>query len=264
MTRVAVALTLAFLGTLLLNTRAAEGFVCTTTTGGACIHWAPGNATLHSLLGPSGGPLTNGTGSWDQNVINAGNEWNAVGAAFDFSYTVGGQFNDPCASTGVLQGCAGPPGDNPVFFASSVCGMGFGDIVGDTIDCFNSDSGQVFKSAVFMNSLTHWDAYDGPLNGTTNDIHRVLLHELGHVLGLGHPDHAGQHVDAIMNSQESDTDRLQDDDRAGIQTLYPHTDTPPTMGCQIDRPGHACGAWVLLAPVALALLGRRTRSPQSL
>ena len=52
------------------------------------------------------------------------------------------------------------------------------------------------------------------------DIQRVFLHELGHALGLDHPDSAGQHVAAIMNSVVSDLSQLSADDEAGIQFLY--------------------------------------------
>ena len=54
------------------------------------------------------------------------------------------------------------------------------------------------------------------------DIRRVTIHELGHVLGLDHPDQATppQTVTAVMNSSESDTDTMQADDIAGAQGLY--------------------------------------------
>ena len=49
---------------------------------------------------------------------------------------------------------------------------------------------------------------------------RVFLHELGHVLGLNHPDAVGQHVDAIMNSVASNVSQPTADDEAGVQVLY--------------------------------------------
>ena len=47
-----------------------------------------------------------------------------------------------------------------------------------------------------------------------------MLHELGHVLGLEHPDDAGQTVVAVMNSYLSDVDTLMQDDRDGAVFLY--------------------------------------------
>src|SRR5207248_2719444 len=54
-----------------------------------------------------------------------------------------------------------------------------------------------------------------------------------HVLGLDHPDQAGQTVSAIMNSVVSDLDSLTSDDVNGAQALYPPrppviTDQPRT------------------------------------
>jgi hypothetical protein len=55
-----------------------------------------------------------------------------------------------------------------------------------------------------------------------------MVHELGHVLGLAHPDDHGQHVDAIMNSITSDRETLSSDDIAGGQSLYGAPAPTPT------------------------------------
>jgi hypothetical protein len=50
-----------------------------------------------------------------------------------------------------------------------------------------------------------------------------VLHEFGHVAGLGHPDVAGQSVDAVMNATfgpSADPDRLTTDDKNGVIALY--------------------------------------------
>jgi len=210
---------------LLLCPVAADAFVCITSKpGGPCVHWDPGVAPLQTFLGDAGGPFLNGTQSWNENVVNAAADWTAVGAAFQFTVTPGQQFTDPCAPDGSGIMC-GPAGYSPVFFTPTACGAGFGDIIAQAVDCFGVDSGKMINAPVFVNSTVNLNAFDGPLRPQIHDIRRVLLHELGHVLGLDHPDLNGQTVDAIMNSRESDLDRLQADDRAGILSLYPSTTT---------------------------------------
>jgi hypothetical protein len=70
-----------------------------------------------------------------------------------------------------------------------------------------------------FNNRQSFDSYRGVLRSAT-DIRRVLIHELGHALGLKHPDSAGQHVTAIMNSIVSNVDVPATDDINGAQAIY--------------------------------------------
>jgi hypothetical protein len=220
---------------VMLTTGTASAFVCAKAGNGQCLHWAERAATLQSFLGSPQQTLSNGTTSWDQNAVDAGNDWNAVGADFHFTIDVGGQFVDPCGTQGTSNVCSDPSGSNPIYFANSKCGAGFGDAIELTLACWVDQTGALLNAAVLANNTVQWDAYDGPLrtfNGQyVYDLRRVMLHELGHVLGLDHPD--AQHVAAIMNSHVSNLDRLQPDDIGGIFSLY-GGGPAPSNGCQID------------------------------
>ncbi|MFQ5664932.1 MAG: matrixin family metalloprotease [Candidatus Binatia bacterium] len=255
---------------VVLRATAAQAFACLQING-RCVRWVQHGATLRAFLGsPAPGTvLLNGTLNWDQNAINAANDWNSVGAAFRFTVTVGGQFFDPCGPRGPNHACpnTGPVGDNPIFFAGDFCGSGFGDVIELTNNCAERTSGALLNAPVLVNANVDWNAYDGDIrvvNGRVlNDVRRVLLHEFGHVLGLDHPDDNGQDVVAIMNSREGNIDRLQSDDIGGILSIYPNSvansGDGSGSGCQTSVVGAAGSGWLLLLPAALALLHGRRR-----
>jgi len=252
---------------LFVVARTASAFVCITTDDGGCVYWREGGATLRSLLGAPGRTLINGTISWDQNAVDAANEWNAAGAAFHFNVELGAS-SDPCGPAGPRHAChnTGPAGENPVFFASSFCGQDFGDIIAITNTCYERDSGAMLNAPLFVNSSVLWNAYDGPIRRVGQevlyDIRRVLTHEFGHVLGLDHPDENGQQVEALMNSRVSRLDRLQPDDLDGIRSMYP-VPAPAGSGggCQVEPRPHASAAGgVPILAVVVAFLMRRCRA----
>ena len=111
-------------------------------------------------------------------------------------------------------------GINEVFFTSAPYSSTWGpDTLAVTVSWFTA-SNQTVESDVMFNPAFNWDSYRCNLQGSTIDIRRVATHELGHVLGLDHPDQNGQTVLAIMNSTISNIDSLQLDDIAGAQSLY--------------------------------------------
>ena len=161
--------------------------------------------------------LANGTTSWDTNVVDALAIWNTiVPDFFTFDTTV----HNPCDYGDVF---------NTVGFAHDDCGDGFGDVIAFTRKTYGQRAEGVFvtRADVVLNAHLCWNVYAGSLqlcDGTLSymmDLHRVMLHELGHVLGLEHPDEAGQMVAALMNRSISDLDTLMQDDRAGAAFLYP-------------------------------------------
>jgi len=110
---------------------------------------------------------------------------------------------------------------NEMFFGTSIDGSKLEyPVVAMTSYEYDPSNYQFIGAAICFNSALIWNSYWGPLNPHVNDFRRVATHELGHFIGLDHPDDYGQRVSAIMNRYESDTYTLQPDDINGAHALY--------------------------------------------
>lgn len=111
-----------------------------------------------------------------------------------------------------------------IMFAETIYGDAFGDtVLGVTLLGPNrTNFSAIGEADIIINNTRPWNSYRGALRAGPNDLRRVLLHELGHLLGLSHPDEANpvQTVSALMNSSISDLDRLVEDDITGVVSLY--------------------------------------------
>lgn len=175
--------------------------------------WASNSITMHLQLGASNGPLLDGHASWGASAEDALNLWSAQIATSKFAIV-----RDSTATQAARNRV------NNVFFSNSIYGEAWGSGVLAVTLTYSNSAGQSTECDVIFNSTIGWDSYRGSLryssSGAVYDFHRVALHEFGHVLGLDHPDQAGQSVAAVMNSRITNLDALTNDDIAGAQSLY--------------------------------------------
>ena len=172
-------------------------------------------------LGSAGRTLTDGNTSWDTAALPIFGMWNQQLQNVQLS-----------AVTGSTAPVSSGDGVNTVVFASTIFGSSFGSST-LAVTYYSYSGSRMFEADILFNRAQTFDSYRGPLHfGTSGyaiaDILRVLLHEMGHALGLGHPDQAGEHVDAIMNSVISNRETLSSDDISGGQAIYgvPASPTP--------------------------------------
>ena len=142
---------------------------------------------------------------WQALIQTAINKWNNAGSGFVFRTRSARPTDDPCHLPGEVAIISVDPdtlcaGDGPLLDTSGPVGR----------TEYRLDGARVYIK-------------DRPIPGpeTRSDgIALTLLHELGHVVGLDHPDAYGQNVNAVMNSTNP-WYALQPDDIAGIRALYP-------------------------------------------
>lgn len=186
--------------------------------------WPAGTTiTMQMEMGAVTATLQDGSLTWNEAAVPALDDWNAV---MGDVHLVSVMDSTKAISSG--------DGINTASFASTVFGDSFGkDVLAVTY--YLTQGGTIVEADVLFNEAQSFDSYRGPLQFDSHgrcicDIQRVFLHEMGHALGLDHPDSAGQDVLAIMNSVVSDLDQLAADDIAGIQFLYgaPQPSSTPT------------------------------------
>lgn len=175
------------------------------------LKWPPGTVAIQIKLG--GTPnLSDGT-SFNTSAQAAAQAWNSHLGNLQITTSVAPE--GPAAQNNNV---------NELVFASNVFGEDF-DTNTVAVTTVWSQGNERTQADIVYNSARTWDSYDGPARSAI-DIQRVTLHELGHLLGLDHPDEAGQSVTAIMNSRISGLDALASDDITGAQNIYGPAGTP--------------------------------------
>ena len=232
-----------FAGLALMAIPSVRAYVLETDqgTGFPLVGWPKGTAAspthvpmqLHMQVGPPAfpsSPLQDGSTSWNQVVQAAQADWN------QYLSTI--LYTSISPATDAIPTTSNYTNHNDVFWSSSIYGDSWGtsgDTLGITILWYDNNRVMIETDILFNNTGgINWDSYRGNLQFSPvskTDLRRIALHELGHALGLDHPDQAGQTVAAIMNSVESNTDDLTPDDIAGAKYLYgsgPAITTQPT------------------------------------
>lgn len=169
-----------------------------------------GSYVIGTSLTLGGSPNSPSGPSWNAAFASAAERWNAATPLVDV-VVAQGTLEDPCD-----QG----DGEHGVGFAATVCGDAFGSqTLGVALRKFKSGGLVTEGNIVFKDDgNVNWDVFDGPRAGRpgADDFRRVAVHEIGHLLGLGHEED----VPAIMQAFVSDLVEPQADDVAGLAALY--------------------------------------------
>lgn len=167
---------------------------------------------------------------WDDVAEHAMDAWNDAGSRFRFSRA---------APASAPLSCGSEDGINVVVWGRTVCREPIGIGILALTRTWTDYDGRITDSDIIFNTAFDWAAYTGPWEYHRPDLHRVAIHEFGHMLGLDHPDDHGQFLAAIMNVDADNTETLQEDDIAGARAIYGRDPnyTPPVVGF-LENPGH--------------------------
>lgn len=171
--------------------------------------WPSGPVTFRLDLGAANRILTDGNTSWDTAAAPALQTWNQQMQRVQLA---------PVFGTG---GSAGKNDRvNSIAFASSIFGGSFGSNT-LAVTYYTSQGSTLLEADVLFNLAQIFDSYRGNLvfgvgGKAIADIRRVLVHELGHGIGLNHSSVGS----AIMNAMTGNQEGLDPDDIAGVNSIY--------------------------------------------
>ncbi len=222
-------------------------------SGEAPVVWTNNALNITLDFDTNDAPFIEGV-SWNEVAYRATVQWNNVTDSLLWTASY---------SNNLLEACSDQYQSNNSIAAwgHTYCGSPWGDdvlaltqITYQISQTNDEVSAAIVGASIVVNNTKNWRVYRGPVqylpDGTPiNDFQRVILHELGHVAGLTHPDENGQQVHALMNSRESSLDSLSADDISGINALYPML----IQDAVVQRPAKGGGAIDGMALIALLL-----------
>lgn len=198
-----------------------------------------------------------GTITWSADYVTALNYSPTYSAAeFDAALTAAFDAWESVASIDFQQVAPGSGADVTVISGS----LG-GSVAGTANYTFGGNPGlsEIFSGTVTFNSDLTWSPFGG---GGGVDFHAVALHEIGHILGLGHVNDTSEIMNPVVYANS-----LGSGDIAGVQFLYgrdpsdapapsgegPEAPTSVGVSATDDGGGGGGGAGILLGLLAAVL-----------